>query len=132
MKENILSSFDKNKIMPLFIDEVLFFLLKKNSNLNVFKNNNFYIKIFEYVIFFSKLKKETTRKLRIFMEKKISKFFKHQNLEIYFIICKFIDLMPVTVQEINTIVPEFKNFFNFKNGRFLFDTIFHIIKNQFI
>nr|UXY88393.1 RNA polymerase II subunit F [Cryptomonas curvata] len=80
---------------------------------------------------FSKLEGKKINILRKIINNKINThpIEMNKNLEIQFIICKIIDLMPISFEEIIILIPNFITLFSIKDGKSLIDTIFYIIKN---
>nr|UXY87893.1 RNA polymerase II subunit F [Cryptomonas curvata] len=135
-----LNNFNENEIFPLFTSEIPGLLKRRNITIEDITNktsslkepnNIIYNKTLEYVNIFSKLGKEKVIILRKIITKKISKtpteF--NKNLEIQFIVCKIIDLMPISFEEVVILVPNFVALFGLKDGKSLINTIFYIIKN---
>jgi hypothetical protein len=135
-----INNFNENEITPLFTNEIPPYLVKRNniakyiSNQKLTleeKNNSIYNKTIEYINIFSKLEGKKINILRKIINNKISTYPKemNKNLEIQFIMCKIIDLMPISFEEIIILIPNFITLFNIKDGKSLIDTIFYIIKN---
>ena len=95
------------------------------------KNDIIYSKTLEYINIFSKLEKEKVHILRKIINNNINKFSKKskRKLQIQFAICKIIDLMPISFEEIVLLIPNFITIFGYKDGKSLINTIFYIIKN---
>ena len=135
-----INNFNENEFTPLFTNEIPPYLVKRNniakyiSNQKLTleeKNNSIYNKTIEYINIFSKLEGKKINILRKIINNKISTYPKemNKNLEIQFIMCKIIDLMPISFEEIIILIPNFITLFNIKDGKSLIDTIFYIIKN---
>jgi hypothetical protein len=134
-----INNFNENEITPLFTNEIPSYFAKRNniekyiSNQNLAineKNISIYNKTIEYINIFSKFEEKKINILRKIINNKISMFPKemNKNLEIQFIMCKVIDLMPISFEEIIILIPNFISLFGAKDGKSLIDTIFYIIK----
>jgi DNA-directed RNA polymerase subunit F len=135
-----LNNFNDNEVFPLFTNEIPTLLTKRNSIIkNIYNStsvleeteNIIFNKTLEYVNLFSKLDKEKVNILRKIITKKINKISTkfNKNLEIQFVICKIIDLMPISFEEVIVLIPNFVSLFGIKEGKSLINTIFYIIKN---
>jgi DNA-directed RNA polymerase subunit F len=135
-----INNFNENEITPLFTNEIPPYLAKRkniakyisNQKLTIEeKNISIYNKTLEYMNIFSKLEGKKINILRKIINNKISTYPKemNKNLEIQFIMCKIIDLMPISFEEIMILIPNFITLFSIKDGKSLIDTIVYIIKN---
>nr|UXY87398.1 RNA polymerase II subunit F [Cryptomonas sp.] len=138
-----LDDFNKNEIMPLFTDEVYSCLTKRNRMQDYLekdklifneKNRIVYEKTFEYVRMFSKLDEKKILAMRKFIDNITVKNDQknEHSLEIQFVICKIVDLMPTTLEEISVLIPRFAKFFNFKDGKSIIKKISSIIESDLL
>ena len=126
-------------LTPLFICEVYFHLNRRSillksiseENVNSSKNSTIiYNKTYEYVKNFSKLDSKKTRNLRQFINTKIifnNKIKSSICFEIQFIVCKIVDLMPLTFDEISILLPNFSKVLSYNNRKHILRSIFNII-----
>ena len=87
---------------PLFIDEVFYFIVKRNNMIKKYSKTNTVMnkkkiaidKFFKYVKFFSKFNQFACIKIRLFIQKKLYHIKIKNHLKFNLFFCKIIDILP--------------------------------------